>query len=143
MALKLYTVIDDSEINNNDNPIVSYHDTTDGTYQISKFYLSNVSDTSKGYSNITISLKNNDGQALPISQQTGIYYQLLAIETVTDIPSLELWENVPYSNSITLTSIPKGEESSVYFALRIYVPRGTGAKYLTESNIVINAAEIA
>jgi hypothetical protein len=143
MALKLYTVIDDTEINNNDNPIVSYHDTTDGTYEVSKFYLSNKDDTTKGYSNITVSLKDNAGQDLPISQQTGIYYQLLAIETIMDIPSLEFWEKVPHSNSITLNSIPKDEESYVYFALRIYVPRATGAKYLTESNIVVTAAEIA
>jgi hypothetical protein len=143
MALKLFTLEDDNqfyEVDNVTKRITSFHDTTDGSYSISKFYLVNDPDT-LGYENITISLVVNGLENSPISQN-GIVYQLLAINDATSLPENNVWENIPFNNEIAISNITAGVESYRYFALRTYVPRGHGANYINEASLKILAAEI-
>jgi hypothetical protein len=148
MALKLYSVLTATEINDSTNKIVATHDAVDGTYQIQTFYVSNESDTNFGYSNIVIALTDNAGSDLAISSQTGIYYQLFPIEgsfvtePTVELPDTETWESAPFSNEISLANIIPGDVVYRFFALRTYVPRGTASKYISEAKITISALEV-
>lgn len=148
MALKLYSVSSDMEINDSTNKIVATHDASDGTYQVQTFYVSNETGTTFGYSNIIVKLTDSAGEDLAISSQTGIFYQLLPIEGeyVTEptiqMPDTETWESAPFSNEITLANILPGAAGYRFFALRTYVPRGNASKYINEAKITITALEV-
>jgi hypothetical protein len=143
MALKLFTLEDDNqfyEVDNVTKRITSFHDTTDGSYSISRFYLIN-DPLELGYENITITLVINGLENGPISQN-GIVYQLLAMRDATALPENNVWENIPFNNEVAISNIEAGVESYRYFALRTYVPRGHGANYINEANLKILATEI-
>ena len=140
MGLNLYEYGTDDVV----SKILAYHDATDGTYQVNRFYLSNVTDTSFGYTNIVITLKDSSGDPLGLSAQTGIFYQLLALSSTNLDESLkaDVWQSIPVANSITLTDIASGQEASRYFAVRTYVPRATAPKYIQEAEILVEAVEV-
>jgi hypothetical protein len=143
MALKLFTIEDDEstvEVDNTSNYITAFHDTSDGSYKITKFYITN-DPTWTGYENIEIAISIGAQTNGPISSN-GIVYQLLAVDSLSQVPSGNLWEHLPYNNTVEISSIPVNTETTRYFALRTYVPRGHGANYLSEASIVISATEI-
>ena len=143
MALELYAVAQDNEyylVDNTDHRIVSFHDTSDGSYKISCFYIKN-QPTYYGYENITITLLV-DGEENSAVSSNGIVYQLLAMGSLSDLPSPEAWEHIPNNNSLAIANIPVNTETTRYFALRTYVPKGHGANYISEASIKINAVEI-
>ncbi|NDB81131.1 MAG: hypothetical protein EB127_00050 [Alphaproteobacteria bacterium] len=143
MALKLFKLLDDNsfqEVDNVNRRITSFHDTSDGSYAITKFYLVN-DPIEVGYENITVTLFINNMENSPISQN-GIVYQLLATRSETDVPTSKEWENIPYNNEIAISNIDVGVESYRYFALRTYVPRGHGANYISEASLKVSATEI-
>lgn len=143
MALNLYAIGEDEGyhlIDNNTTKITTFHDTSDGSYKITKFYISN-SPTTYGYENITISLVVNGEENGPVSAN-GIVYQLLGIDSLSDLPDPASWEHIPFNNTIAISNVPVNQETTRYFALRTYVPRGHGANYITEASLKINATEI-
>jgi hypothetical protein len=145
MALKLFSYDGDLEINDTSNKIVAFHDATDGTYQVAKYYVSNIDNPLLGYSTINISLQSSTGSALSLSEQSGIFYQVIGVasDDLDDAIAPAFWENVPVNNSIYLTDIIAGIESNRYFALRTYVPRATAPKYITEAKLIVSANEVS
>lgn len=156
MALKLYAQqFDDmeEEIDGVDYKITAYHDSTDGSYKITSFYLTN-EPANLGYSNIEVSIVI-DGQegTGSIVSTSGIVYQLAAVDTGLADISPEFWESIPYGNSITVNTIQpllvynveteqlEYTQSVRNFILRTYVPRGIGVNYITEASLKVTAVE--
>jgi hypothetical protein len=150
MALNMYTSttsgpINDSSTNellvdNVTTRITSIHDTSDGSYYDSVFYLKN-EPISKGYYNIVVTL-TIDGVEEPAISPRGIYYQIATTDNAFISPGQDKWENIPYNKELVLENIEPETESIRYFALRTYVPRGANVDYFTEANLKISAIEV-
>ena len=143
MALVLYKIEEsgaETEVDNTTNKITAFHDTSDGTYSFNRFYITN-EPLEVGYQSIEVALLKdgiNDG---PISLD-GVVYHLLAINSDGDLPDANLWEHIPYNNSLSFPTIPAGEQVKHYFVLRTYVPKGKGAAYISNASLTVSAVEI-
>ena len=103
MALVLYKIEDNgtqSEVDNVTNKVTSFHDTSDGSYTYNKFYITN-EPTTIGYTNIEVGVYLDGMKDGPIGL-SGIVYQLLAINSDGDLPDNNLWEHLPYNNSLII-----------------------------------------
>ena len=143
MALVLYKIGDNgtqSEVDNVTNKVTSFHDTSDGSYTYNKFYITNEPETI-GYTNIEVGVYLDGVKDGPIGLN-GIVYQLLAINSDGDLPDSNLWEHLPYNNSLSFPDMEINQPSSHYFVLRTYVPKGKGATYISEAKLKITAVEI-
>ena len=73
MALKLFTIEDDEstvEVDNTSNYITAFHDTSDGSYKITKFYITN-DPTWTGYENIEMPISIKANETLVINKTLG------------------------------------------------------------------------
>lgn len=142
MALQLIKIENGNiiVIDNEAEWLSHYHDNRDGSYFSSVLAVTNESDTSKGYENITIKLLVNDTEDVKTISENGIVYQLLPIVGGM-LPSPEAIAQIGHNSTITLDPILAGDTGVRYFAVRTFVPRGISARYVTESSLRINAIE--
>jgi hypothetical protein len=143
MALVLYKIEEsgaETEVDNTTNKITAFHDTSDGTYSFNRFYITN-EPAETGYQSIEVSLLKDGIKDGPISLD-GVVYHLLATNSDGDLPETNLWENLPYNNSLNFPPLMAGETSRYYFVLRTYVPKGKGATYISNASLAISAVEV-
>jgi hypothetical protein len=142
MALELYSQEDgDSyQIDNVDRRITAFHDTSDGSYYLSFFYIKSSDSSVYGYENIFISVVIDEDESKLISDE-GIVYKIVPIDSNEDVTPQSL-AFIPASTKFGVGSLPLGVEKQINFVLCTYVPAGHGAKHITNAKLSITAVEI-